>query len=73
MTEARCAVCERPLARGDWVYQTRREDKWVHGGCLDVYSACYWRGNAPASPKAGGPSSCLRPPPRLHLVERLNW
>jgi hypothetical protein len=36
MTEARCAVCERPLARGDWVYQTRREDKWVHGGCLDV-------------------------------------
>jgi len=47
MTEARCAVCERPLARGDWVYATRQEHKWVHGGCLDVLSAHYWPGEKP--------------------------
>jgi hypothetical protein len=53
MSEARCAVCERPLVPGEWVYATRRQHKWIHGGCLDVYSAHYWRGNAPLRWKAG--------------------
>ena len=47
MSEARCAVCEHLLAPGDWVYTTRREDKWVHGSCLDVFSAHYWPDEAP--------------------------
>jgi hypothetical protein len=54
MSEARCAVCERPLAPGDWVYETRREDKWVHGACLDVWSAHYWPGGARARREAIG-------------------
>lgn len=54
MSEARCAVCDRPLVPGEWVYATRRQHKWVHGGCLDVYSAHYWRGQAPSMWKAGG-------------------
>jgi hypothetical protein len=58
MTEARCAVCERALAPGDWVYATRREDKWVHGGCLDVGSAKYWRG-------ATDSVAATRPKPKL--------
>jgi len=29
------------------VYTTRREDKWVHGSCLDVFSAHYWPDEAP--------------------------
>ena len=60
MSEARCALCERPLARGDWVYETRREEKWVHGGCLDVYSAHHWRGKAPATPKRPNSASASR-------------
>jgi hypothetical protein len=43
MTEPRCCVCERPLASGEWVYATHTDGKWVHGGCLDVDSAHYWR------------------------------
>ena len=46
MSEARCAVCDRPLVPGEWVYATRRQHKWVHGGCLEVYSAHYLAGSS---------------------------
>ena len=53
MSEARCAVCERPLVPGEWVYATRRHHKWVHGGCRTCTARPLLAGSSPLEVESG--------------------